>query len=301
MVALDGEGITMATRTWVSGVGDDASPGQRTSPCKTFAGAISKTDAFGEIDALDPGGFGPVTITKSVTIDGGTGSGWASILAPGVTGIVINAQNGIVVLRRLSINGLGTGIAGIRILNADSVTIEDCHIFNFRAATGTDAGTGIRDARTNGGFLYVARTTIGQNSQSGIVITPSSGSLRTNAQIDQVRFYVNGSSGLFVGPVGLVTLSNSIFSNNVTSAVTVQESGGTTEVNIERCVMSQNGIGINAVVGASTTRLSESMIINNGAGISTAAGAVVASFGNNRIAGNGSANAPTAGAGIALQ
>jgi hypothetical protein len=59
-----------ATRTWVSGVGDDANPCSRTAPCKTFAGAISKTAPGGEIDALDPGGFGALTITKSITIDG---------------------------------------------------------------------------------------------------------------------------------------------------------------------------------------------------------------------------------------
>lgn len=60
-----------ASRTWVSGVGDDANPCSRTAPCKTFAGAISKTIAGGEIDALDPSGFGAVTITKAITIDGG--------------------------------------------------------------------------------------------------------------------------------------------------------------------------------------------------------------------------------------
>jgi hypothetical protein len=62
-----------ATRTWVSGVGDDANPCSRTAPCKTFAGAISKTAPRGEINALDPGGFGAVTITKAITIDGGAG------------------------------------------------------------------------------------------------------------------------------------------------------------------------------------------------------------------------------------
>ena len=60
-----------ATRTWISGVGDDANPCSRTAPCKTFAGAISKTAAGGEIDVLDPGGFGAVTITKAITLDGG--------------------------------------------------------------------------------------------------------------------------------------------------------------------------------------------------------------------------------------
>src|SRR5438094_3276735 len=79
-----------ATRTWVSGVGDDANPCSRTAPCKTFAGAISKTAVNGEIDCLDPGGFGAVTITKSITIDGsGT---FASIVVSGGTAIIINAN-----------------------------------------------------------------------------------------------------------------------------------------------------------------------------------------------------------------
>src|SRR5436853_5978566 len=78
-----------ATRTWVSGVGDDANPCSRTAPCKTFAGAISKTAAGGEISVLDPGGFGAVTITKSITINGdGTLGG---LLASTVSVIVINA------------------------------------------------------------------------------------------------------------------------------------------------------------------------------------------------------------------
>src|SRR6195256_2705745 len=76
-----------ATRTWVSGVGEDVNPCSRTAPCKTFAGAISKTAVDGEIDALDPGGFGAVTITKSITIDGCC---MVSILAAGTTGININ-------------------------------------------------------------------------------------------------------------------------------------------------------------------------------------------------------------------
>src|SRR5216117_2140525 len=78
-----------ATRTWVSGVGDDANPCSRTAPCKTFAGAISKTATDGEIDALDPGGFGTVTITKAITIDG---NGWGSILAAGTNGVNVNVS-----------------------------------------------------------------------------------------------------------------------------------------------------------------------------------------------------------------
>src|SRR5438445_4339112 len=89
-----------ATRTWVSGVGDDANPCSRTAPCKTFAGAISKTAAGGEIDALDPGGFGAVTITKAITIDGG--GSLASVLVSGTNGIVVSAgASDVVTIRNI--------------------------------------------------------------------------------------------------------------------------------------------------------------------------------------------------------
>src|SRR5476649_1636284 len=79
-----------ATRTWVSGVGDDANPCSRTAPCKTFAGAISKTAPSGEINVLDPGGFGALTITKAITIDGG----------PNIAGVLVSGTNGFLVQRR---------------------------------------------------------------------------------------------------------------------------------------------------------------------------------------------------------
>src|ERR1700710_1855980 len=78
--AMTSAAQAQATRTWVSGVGDDANPCSRTAPCKTFPGAYSKTAIGGEIDALDPGGFGTITISKALTIDGGGGI-VASILA----------------------------------------------------------------------------------------------------------------------------------------------------------------------------------------------------------------------------
>src|SRR3979411_1924853 len=96
-----------ATRTWVSGVGDDANPCSRTAPCKTFAGAISKTAVDGEINAIDPGGFGAVTITKAITMDGGT-TGQAGILAAGTNGIIVNISatsgSNVVELRSISLN-----------------------------------------------------------------------------------------------------------------------------------------------------------------------------------------------------
>src|ERR1700689_779274 len=106
-----------ATRTWISGVGDDGNPCSRTAPCKTFAGAISKTATGGEIDVLDPGGFGAVTITKPITIDGNPGA-IGGLLVSGTNGSTINSNPtpGAVILRNLDINGIGTGINGVQIL-----------------------------------------------------------------------------------------------------------------------------------------------------------------------------------------
>src|SRR5215467_12245215 len=123
-----------APRTWVSGLGDDANPCSRTAPCKTFAGAISKTATGGEINVLDPGGFGAVTITKSITI---SSEGFeAGVLVSGTNGIVVSAQaTDNVILRGLDIEGLGTGLSGINLLGVGTLTTEKCTINGFRGGS----------------------------------------------------------------------------------------------------------------------------------------------------------------------
>src|SRR5438067_8469076 len=124
--------FAQATRTWVSGVGDDANPCSRTAPCKTFAGAISKTAIGGEIDALDDGGVGAVTITKSISIDGG--GHLAGILGAGTNGVNVNdSATGtpgtiIVVLRNLSLNGAGTGLIGVNFTSGAGLVLENVQI-----------------------------------------------------------------------------------------------------------------------------------------------------------------------------
>src|SRR5580704_11918554 len=120
-----------ATRTWVSGVGDDANPCSRTAPCKTFAGAISKTAAFGEINVLDPGGFGAVTITKSISIIS-EGPVLAGVLVAGTNGIVVSvASTDKVLLEGLDIEGFGSGLNGVSVIGGGKVTIRRCSIRNF--------------------------------------------------------------------------------------------------------------------------------------------------------------------------
>ena len=289
----------MATRTWVSGVGDDVNPCSRTAPCKTFAGAVSKTAAGGEIDALDPGGFGSVTITKGITLDGGSGSGWASILAAGTSGIVINAgQNDIITLRNLSINGAGSGVCGIRILAARAVFVEDCEIFGFRATAGADFGTGIRDARRTGGQLAITGSTLRNNGQNAIVIRPASGSTRILAAISNCWLQGNGNTGLVVMSGSVATIGNSFITGNGQFGIRLEQAAGSTECDVESCVIAHNGTGIVVRNGAPTVRLSNSTIMHNSVGIQLA-GETVASFMNNRIV-NGSGNTPTPGAKLPL-
>src|SRR4051794_5850864 len=130
LLTLSATAQAQATRTWVSGVGDDANPCSRTAPCKTFAGAISKTATGGEINVLDPGGFGGVTITKAITI---SSEGFeAGVLVSGTNAIIVNAPTTAnVVLRGLDIEGLGTGLVGIKVLAAGNVHVENCTINNF--------------------------------------------------------------------------------------------------------------------------------------------------------------------------
>ena len=155
-----------ANRTWVSGVGDDQNSCSRAAPCRTFAGAISKTITGGEITAMDAGGFGTVIIRKSITIEG-TGVP-ASIHAAQATGITIDIPfrrqgdtKRAVRIRGLAINGLGNGVNGIRVIAARSVTVEDCVIDGFNE-------NGIH---VQAGFLFVRNTTIRNNVGTGITAT----------------------------------------------------------------------------------------------------------------------------------
>lgn len=155
-----------ATRTWVSGVGDDVNPCSRTAPCKTWAGAISKTAAGGEINCLDPAGYGAVTITKSMTIDcRGT---LGSALNSGTNGININAAGALVILRHIAINGAGTGLNGVNIIAAGAVHIEEVTISG-------QTGAAILDSRAGPAKLFVQDSVLRANNGPGIIVAPSGG------------------------------------------------------------------------------------------------------------------------------
>jgi len=270
-----------ASRTWVSGVGDDANPCSRTAPCKTWAGAISKTAACGEIDALDPGGFGAVTITKSITLDG-TGT-FASILASLVNGIIINAAaTDVVTIRGISINGFCNGINGINILQAKAVNVEDCVIFRF------NTGNGITVNETNDLRLNVRNTVIRDNTLDGINTFSSGGTVK--ATLQNVSLIGNGN-GLHARQTSTVTANNCVFSNNATNGVFADATAGVAVIRVWNSQISLNGgNGVragNAGGGTSGVEIGQNQINNNtGQGVLIGTGGLVESFVNNSIRGN---------------
>ena len=271
-----------ATRTWVSGVGDDANPCSRTAPCKTFAGAISKTAPCGEIDALDPGGFGAVTITKSITIDG-TGT-LAGILASLTTGVIINvATTDVVTLRGLSINGACNGIRGVNVTGAapKAVNIEDCVIFRF-------VNEGVRWATTTGnlGRLNIRNSTIRDNAGDGVFA--SSGANQVKSTFTNSSFIGNGN-GAHAGINSRLTADHCQFSGSTSNGILAD--GGTGVMRVSNSQINNNGTnGVSGAAGG-VVEINNNDIYNNG-GNGVLVGGSVETFGNNRIKANGTDGCP---------
>ncbi len=270
-----------ATRTWVSGVGDDANPCSRTAPCKTFAGAISKTAAAGEINALDPGGFGAVTITKPITIDGG--GSLAGILVAFTNGVVVNAgADDVVVLRNLDINGTGTGLSGVSLLAGKRLVVEDSKIYGFR-------NNGIYIAPSAGSVdVLVNNVTISHivdnPSQLGAAIRIAPGaSGAAGATIANTRMSGN-DRGLLVLDGGSATIKNSYSLNNLFSGLAASGSGRATKLTVDSSVSAGNNVGIRSAAG--TVFVSNSLVRGNVTGLVSADGGTLASFGNNRVMDN---------------
>lgn len=209
-----------ATRTWVSGVGDDVNPCSRTAPCKTFAGAISKTAAGGEINCLDPGGFGALTITKSITIDC-AGTLGSALAAGGINGFVVNAPNGKVVLRNLAINGAGTGLNGIRILDAASVHVSNVTIQGFVSPNSSGISVGGGSAK-----IVVMNSDISLN-HNGVQVLPAAtatvvirgSALTANAN---AAIAADGKNGVWVGSSLIAANATGVIASN---GATIQSFG----------------------------------------------------------------------------
>jgi len=261
---MAGQVCAQSTRTWVSGVGDDANPCSRTAPCKTFAGAISKTSTGGEIDVLDPAGYGAVTITKSITINGMPFQ--AGILVSGTNGVIINAPaTDTVVLRGLDFVGLGTGLSAISVLAAKEVILQNLRVSDFTVA-------GVSVTASSAVNLVMDDVTISKcegATATGVSIKPATGGL-VKAMLNRVRVG-NCASGIVVAPAAGVIADILVDQGDVAFATT----------------------GIQADGSTATVRLSNSNIFANTTGLSAINSGSVISHNNNRLRGNTTDGAPT--------
>jgi hypothetical protein len=225
-----------ATRTWVSGVGDDANPCSRTAPCKTFAGSIGKTAAGGEINALDSGGFGTVTITKAITIDAGGVIG--GILNATTNGVIVNAgANDDVTLRGLDINGANNpaappcpyyGLSGVRILKAGTVRIED--------------------------------TTIRHN-QKGIDIAPNAGPV--DVFVNRVDVSENCTHGIFAAPTAIGAATVAINDTTIANSATALSVNSGAKAWLTRSTLFGNALGLEALGTGEINDFGDNRLIGN--------------------------------------
>jgi hypothetical protein len=305
IASLSAVAQAQATRTWVSGVGADDNPCSRTAPCKTYAGAILKTAVNGEISTLDPGGYGTVTITKSITIEGTQGQGYGSILhggsIVGTTGVTINfdnftsagESNKTVRLRNLNINGsagafgnASSGLRSIRILGAAAATgtevfIEDCVLDGSQGSP----GRGIEDNRAGGGLLSISRTTVRNMAGSGLSTLTTTNGLKIVITDSKFSMCANG---IAVGNNVKISIFNSNISGNTGAGLFVEDldgAGANTVMDVDHCIVTHNGTGFNASSGNSIIRVSNTTATNNTTLASTAGGGLVNSYGNNQTGG----------------
>lgn len=285
------EARAQALRTWVSGVGDDANPCLRTAPCRTFAGAISRTAAGGEIDALDPGGYGAVTITGAITIDGGAGQ-VASILAGGTNAIVVNAgATDIVTVRNLAMDGVSQsaspGLNGVRFLAGGGLNIENVNIFNF-----SQIGIDFEPSQATNSFLKIQNSTISTAGQGAIYVKPTGGGLASATLVN-----VDASSSLFglrVDDNGRADVAGGAFTGNINNGVIANSTRTPAIITVKRSLVSRNGnFGVHARNAGASIAISDVGVFDNGIGIFPETGGVVVSFGNNQNFGNGAPGAPS--------
>jgi len=294
LLLASGSAFAQATRTWVSGVGDDANPCSRTAPCKTWAGAISKTAAGGIINCIDPGGFGAVTVTKSMTISCKHVEG--SALASSTTGVLINGANIDVVLRGLDIDGspaTSPGINGIRFLQGASLSVEDCIIRDFGGAAPNGNGILVNNTSLIAD-IHVANSYITGNGSgtggAGIHIAPTgTGGARviiTNSVLANNVVGIRADSAATTGAIN-VTITDTSASGAPYHGFVALGTGGIIRMMLNRVTSANNlGDGVRSVGAGAIVRIGSSVVTGNGTGLVGSGGGQLQSYGDNQIDSN---------------
>jgi hypothetical protein len=292
-----------APRTWVSGVGDDANPCSRTAPCKTFAGAISKTAAGGEINCIDPGGYGAVTITKSLIIS--CEAGTAGVLVSGTNGIVVyTAATDTVYLRGLDIEGLTIGLSGIYFNNLGTLHVEHCLIRGFNAG----AAAGINFAPAGAAALFVSESYLSENGSGfaggGVLVQPhAAGNVRVmlsdiHADNNSSGFRIDNTSAAATVTASIVDSDTSGNTQNSGVVAYTSAASGPTTVMIDRLTSSNNSTGVWANGPKSNVLIGSSVVTGNSHGAYSTGGGTIQSYKDNQINGNSTDGTPITAVGL---
>ena len=284
-----GLALAQPARVFVAAQGLDSNPCTFALPCRTFQHAHDVVAANGEIDVLDPAGYGAVTITKSISIQG---HGFAGISAPGAgaTAIIISAGGtDKISLRGLLIDGVGTGDRGIKFLAGGSLDLQDCVIRNFVAD-----GLGFFPSATSA--LFVSNSHLSDNGGGIIVGSAVVATGSASGALDHVVIKNNAGYGIFFGtPLASVkfSVSDSVISNN-SAGVDVFGNGNPLDVTVRNTTISNNGgFGLQAAVAPTIVRVTKSTITGNAQGFAHGAGAQIITGADNFLNGNTADGAPT--------
>jgi Right handed beta helix region len=270
------------SRVFVSGLGDDLNPCTRTAPCRNFQRGHDVVAAGGEVVALDSAGYGAVTITKSVTLDGA--GQHAGIAASSDNAITVDAASAKVVLRGLTLNNSSLALRGINATAVGRLHIEGCIVNGFLF-------TGIEVALSAGGSEIYIKDTIVRNGSAGIAIETSTGTV--TASINNCRAESNSNHGFKADAGARVTVSHSVAAGNAGSGFFLNSdvSGATAEMNADHCVASSNNLAGFRVDsgdgGTATMRVARSTATNNSRGFEQSGTSTFASLGDNLVRGNG--------------
>jgi hypothetical protein len=293
------------TRTWVSATsGSDSNQCTRASPCLTFAAALALTPAGGEIDVLDPGDFGPVTITKAISIYGDAAGVAGTVPSSGTSGIVISAgSSDVIKLHGLSFDGAnGSGTSGVVFLSGARLNISQC-VFQGFTTSGMTLSPGTGSATKT--LLDVQETTI-LNNATGILIQPTGG-ITANVRLRRLRIDNNTGEGLRVDGTGgsgaiNAAIADSTASHNAGNGIDAVSGPGNAIVDVMRVVAAANGsAGIQSNQssgGSASVTVGSSVLYANAVGIQATGGAGLLSYGNNQVTGNASNGSFTGTAGL---
>jgi hypothetical protein len=277
-------------RVFVASYGNDSNPCTFGSPCKTFQQAVNVVDAGGEVTAIDSAGFGPINITKAVTITSPDGVEAGIVPTAGGNAITIDAgSTDAIVLRGLTLNGSGVGANGIVFNSGGSLTVNNCAMQNF-VSNGGNNGNGILIQPTTGSVNFVITNTTASNNTTGIVYGPPGGSPNANGVIDHVvatanvvGIVVNNSAAS--GGATDVAISNTVASDNSANGFFFSNVFPLL-VSIDNASATGNGAGITAD-GSLKVLLGRSVVTLNGTGVqNNITSSTFFSFDNNQIAGN---------------